>query len=181
MLSDIVLTDALFYSISAIIVAGAVSVVTIRSPKGAVVAFAIFCLSLGGLFFAMSLSILAIAQAVIGFVALAVYQIKFGKTGERADDKVKMIYSPNQSVAIFLLLCFMIAMTPVWIYSVWSPQPGNNPENLDSAVLSQITGQYLPTLIGIALAFSVVALFALHIRRLKAERVLSASSHMERV
>ncbi len=162
-----ILSDTVFYLFATVIVAGALSVVTIRSPKGAVFAFSVFCLCLGGLFYALAMTTIAVAQSIIGVVALIVYQIKFGRAGERADDRVSMLASPNQTVAVFLLLCFFIAMTPVWIYSIWSPQAGEAPASPDMALLTQLSGQYLPTVVGVLLALSIVALFAFHLRQLK--------------
>jgi NADH:ubiquinone oxidoreductase subunit 6 (subunit J) len=162
------ISDFTFFAFAVGIVGAAISAVTIKSPKSAVFAFSLFCLFLGGMFFWLGLSFLAIAQSAIGIVALIVYQVKFKGHGERADDEVRMLASPNQMVAVFVLLCFVMAVTPVWIYSVWSPQAGEAPTNITATIFNELNSRYFPALLGWLLALGGVALFAYQIRRVKA-------------
>ncbi len=158
-------SDFAFFAFAIGILATAISAVTIKSPKSAVFAFSLFCLSLGGMFFWLDLVFLAIAQSAIGVIALVVYQVKFKNYGERADDDVRMVASPNQMVAVFVLLCFVMAVTPVWIYSIWSPQPGVASLDITSQIFGKLNGQYLAAVVGWLLALGVVALFAYQVRR----------------
>ncbi len=167
MIESVILTDTVFFVFATLIVGAAISVVTIKSPRGAVFAFSLFCLALAGLFYSMSITSLAVAQSAIGIVALVVYQMKFKDTGERADDKVSMLVSPNQMIAVFVLLCFLISITPVWLYSIWSPHVGDVLTGVDVALLGKLGSQYFPALVGALLALLVVALFSLKLRRTK--------------
>ncbi len=173
------MTDMVFYLLATLVVSAALSAVTIKSPKGAVFAFSLFCLALGGMFYWLSIISLTVALGVIGMIALVIYQKKFKRSGERADDKVSMLTSPNQTVAVFVLLCFLMTVTPVWIYSIWSSHTGEAPASIDIALLEKLGAHYFPALIGCLALLSMVALFAFQVRRSKVS-ILESSSVVEK-
>lgn len=128
-----------FFFLAAIVIGAAVSAVTMGSIRHAAIGFAIMSLALALMFFLESGFPLAAVQTALGaLTALVVWrQVKAG-TSETSSKNI-VVASPNRTVAVFILLCFMMSIVPIWVYSIWVVQPTQlSPESGDTAFLSMI-------------------------------------------
>ena len=114
-----------FFVFAALLISTAVSAVTITDLRKTGLAFFLLNVTLSSFFLIQDSGLLALAQFLLGATVIA-FLLRKNSASERTSG-VSMVKSPNGAIGLFILICFTMIITPVWMYSVWKSQPGEAP------------------------------------------------------
>ena len=141
-----------FFVFAALLISSAVSAVTITDLRKASLAFFLMNLTLASFFLLESSGLLALVQFFLGATVSAILLRK--SSASEKGTGISMVKSPNGAIGLFILLCFTMIVTPVWMYSVWSTQPGEAPVQLSEALFELASGDYLLAFVAALLMFT---------------------------
>lgn len=148
------MSEVRFFIFAALLISSAVSVVTITDLRKAALAFFLLNVVLASFFLIEGPALLALVQFFVG-AAVSAFFLRRNSESERASG-ISMVKSPNGAIGLFILICFTMIVTPVWMYSVWKPQPGDAPVALSEALSELAGGQYLLVIAAALMMFTVV-------------------------
>ncbi len=163
-----------FFVFAALLISTAVSAVTISDLRKAALAFFLLNLVLASFFLIESSGILALVQFSLGATVSVFLLRKFSESEKTTG--VSMVRSPNGMIGLFILICFTMIVTPVWMYSVWISQPGDAPAQLSEALIELAGGDYALTIVAALSMFTLVAVSILK-KPFSAKKVRSTHVH----
>lgn len=172
------MSELSFFVFAALLISSAVSAVTITDLRKAALAFFLLNLVLASFFLIEGSGILALVQFLLG-VTVSVFLLSKFSDSEKSTG-VSMVRSPNGMIGLFILICFTMIVTPVWMYSIWSFQPGDAPAELSQALIELAVGDYALTIVSVLLMLALVVI-SLWKKPFSAPKVSSSQERRERV
>lgn len=142
-----------FFVFAALLISSAVSAVTITDLRKASLAFFLMNLTLASFFLIEGSGLLALIQFLLGATVSAIL-LRKSSDSEKATG-ISMVKSPNGAIGLFIIICFTMIVTPVWMYSVWRTQPGETPVQLSEALFELASGDYLLAFVAAFFMFSL--------------------------
>lgn len=116
------LSGAPFFIFAAVIVASALTAVTVADARRQALSFFFFSMALGSLIYLEAGVVPALFVALLGIACVAFFWGKLSssdKARNKAEVGVAVEEGPNRPVAFFLTLCLAMVLTPIWGHSIW--------------------------------------------------------------